>query len=143
MMILTAVTGVIAAVAKQLLILGRMLITNHEVAERAKRDIVLQTLKHVKYGMMCSQEAVNLVVQSTKRNDCSAQEVANLGRIARGQLGLLLEEVTGQESKLSSWTFGKLFDAREPATNVGVPEQPRRHGQNPLEQSVIMPLREL
>lgn len=81
----------------------------NKIAETSKLEIELERIRQSKHGVMACAETINMVVQRTKEPDVSVKELANLARIARGQLVVIANELSKEEERLSHWEYGKLF----------------------------------
>lgn len=87
-----------------------------KITETSKAEIELERIRQSKHSVMACAETINMVVQRTKKNGVSPEELANLARIARGQLLVVANELSKEEERLSHWEYGKLFLSTKPST---------------------------
>lgn len=81
--------------------------------EEAKTRMQLERIRHAKYGVVSAAETIHLLVQVSKEQEQSLSELRNIGRVARGQLMMIIRELEIEEEKLLKWKYGRLFDSSE------------------------------
>ena len=91
----------------------------NKVAEASKAELELERIRQSKHSVMACAETINMIVQRTKNPKVSFEELANLARIARGQLWVVANELSKEEERLSHWEYGKLFTSMVPPGDVG------------------------
>lgn len=85
--------------------------------EEAKTQMQLERLRNAKFSIVGATETVNLLIQTSKGNS-SPEELANLGRVARAQLLIIIQALESEEKKLMYWKYGKLFESQKNYSTV-------------------------
>jgi len=84
-----------------------------KLVEENKVNLQLEKIKHIKYSLIANGEIINSLVQRAKNTEIDTNEILNLGRIARGQIVLILRELEKEEEFLHKWEYGKIFKSEK------------------------------
>jgi len=87
----------------------------NEVAESAKATMELERIRQSASDVMAAAQTVNMVVQRAKESDVTTAELANLARVARGQLLIIANTLSQEEERLSQWEYGQIFESLSPS----------------------------
>ena len=79
--------------------------------EEGKALASKERVQRAKYAMITAGETIDLIVKRTSDSNCTMEEIANIGRVARGQLVMAVRELENAEENLSSWKFGRFSSA--------------------------------
>ncbi len=75
--------------------------------EHAKAAAQLQRIEHAKFSVALIHDTVHLAIRRAKETD--RVDLADVLRVARGSLEVLIRELEEERLKLKSWRFGELF----------------------------------
>ncbi len=101
-------------------IIQLMIYRKGSAVERAKAAAQLQRTEHAKFSAALVHDTVHLAVQRAKQ--AKRSDLADLLRVARGSLNVLIRELEEERLKLRSWQFGKIFHSEE-KTEVAQPAE--------------------
>lgn len=108
------ITGLVTVASFALALWQMQRNKRNEVAEAAKATMELERIRQSASDVMAAAQTVNMVVQRAKESDASPAELANLARVARGQLLIIANTLSKEEERLSQWEYGRVFESLSP-----------------------------
>ena len=106
---LTIVFGICTVAGRGGALLQLMTHKKGSAVERAKAAAQLQRIEHAKFSAAVVHDTVHLAVQRAKEADSTG--LADLLRVARGSLEVIIRELEDERLKLKSWRFGRIFES--------------------------------
>ncbi|MFF7176407.1 hypothetical protein ACIP8U_25965 [Streptomyces pseudovenezuelae] len=97
-------------------------------AQRTERERIAQQRERLETAVsaaVAGAEAANLIVQRSKDEFVTPDELGNIARITRMNLALVARQIQEERSRLSNWQFGQLVTSGPgvaPATDDEVEE---------------------
>lgn len=112
MQALNILFGVVTLVSFVFAVYQWFLTAKKGIAEESKTKILFEKIKHTRYSIIGGCETVHLIIQRAKNEDTSKEELANIARVARGQLLLTVRELEAEEERLTNWKFGQILSTK-------------------------------
>lgn len=106
---LTIIFGVLTVAGLIVSIVQLLTQKKRSAVERTKVISQLERIEHAKFSAALIRDTVHLAIQRAKETDRS--DIADVLRIARGSLEVLIRELEAEKLKLKSWRFGEIFSS--------------------------------
>jgi len=110
--LLNVIFGAISAVAFLFSVYQYVVSRKNENVENAKIREQQERLRGVKYVAVTAIEAANQVVQRSKDGTVTLDELRTLGRLARGNIEIILRQLEIEDEKLSQWEYGRMMQSK-------------------------------
>ncbi len=85
-----------------------------KVVEEAKNNVQQEKLRSLHMSLVASFNSADGIVQTSKKENASLEQLGDMARILRGLLFLMAKDTETEASRLRSWRFGKMISSQDP-----------------------------